>query len=95
MATHALSQADLETLDQGLQALRQDGTDLAAQSVRGAVQGAREEFCTIWPKAEPVLRTIAKYLPYIPGVGSTAATLIRDLILAGDALSSVVCPKTA
>lgn len=52
------------------------------------------EFCTIWPKAAPILTVIGKYIGYIPGVGTAAGLVINGLVDALNALSNSVCPKT-
>jgi hypothetical protein len=54
------------------------------------VSGIQTEFCAIWPKDEPILKLVAKYIVFIPGVGPTAAGVITGLVTAGDAISKVV-----
>jgi hypothetical protein len=92
MTIQALSSTDLQKLDDGLKkALGNPPATVTAAISAGDIE---QDFCTIWPKASPILTTIAKYVGLIPGVGGTAAAIINGLVTAGDTLSGAVCPKS-
>lgn len=88
MPTRALSTAELEQLKAGLRNLAPAGAAAAPQD------DIETEFCTIWPKAEPILKIVAQYIVFIPGVGTAAGAIINGLVTAGDTLANTVCPKT-
>lgn len=85
-----LSDSDLNQLEEGLKKLGDPGAQAPAVAAM-APSDLQKEFCSIWPKADPILQKVAKYLPLIPGVGSTAAAILNGLIDALDELSKVVC----
>jgi hypothetical protein len=49
------------------------------------------DFCTIWPKAKPVLDLLAGIVVFIPGAGTTAAAVLQGLIKVGDQVASQMC----
>jgi hypothetical protein len=91
MPIQALSKAELASLERGLKQLVPAET--RSVQPKFTAKDVQTEFCTIWPKAEPILKIIAKYIGYIPGVGSTAGVIISGLVTAGDAISEIVCSK--
>ena len=93
MQTSALSVQQLSELESGLKSLVKPGG--ATPAAAFAPSGIKEEFCTIWPKAVPIIRLVAKYVVYIPGVGSAAGAILTGVADAGDELAKVVCPKPA
>jgi hypothetical protein len=95
MAVQALSSEDLAALEAALAKLKPAGAEVGAVAA-DAVSAAgtvETEFCTIWPKAEPILKLVAKYIGFIPGAGSQAGAILNGLVAGGDAISEVVCPK--
>lgn len=52
---------------------------------------AQTEFCTIWPEAEPLLKLLLNFVAFIPNAGPPAATVIKGLIAAGDAVRDQIC----
>ena len=84
-----LSDKDLQKLRQGLEPLlaKQPGITLPDIKELG------EDFCKIWPKAEPIIRLLPDYLVYIPGVGSSAAAIVKCLDEAGTALAKEYCKE--
>ena len=46
------------------------------------------DFCTIWPKAKPVLELVAGVVIFFPGAGTTAGAALQGLI---DQISAEVC----
>ncbi|MDT8758668.1 hypothetical protein MZO42_08155 [Sphingomonas psychrotolerans] len=95
MATQALSDADLQKLDSELQQMIPEAARSSAAGADAApsISDVKEEFCSIWPKAAPILEIVAKFVKFIPGVGPAAGAIIRGLITAGNTLSSAVCPQ--
>jgi hypothetical protein len=94
MTVRALTSAELSQFESGLQTLVR-APRAAAMSVQGdVITGAKDEFCTIWEKASPILKIVAKYIVYIPGVGTTAGEILNALISVLDGLSEQVCPKS-
>lgn len=61
----------------------------APGSVRSA--GAGEDFCSIWPKAKPILELLAGIAILIPGVGATAGAVLKGLIVVGDKIAQEIC----
>jgi hypothetical protein len=49
------------------------------------------DFCTIWPKAKPVLELVAGVVIFIPGAGTTAGAVLQGLLKVGDQISAEVC----
>jgi hypothetical protein len=49
------------------------------------------DFCSIWPKAKPVLELVAGVVIFIPGAGTTAGAVLQSLIKVGDQVSADVC----
>ena len=90
MAIQALSAAELTQLENGLKVMAPVGPSVAFD-----VSDLENDFCSIWPKALPILKLVAQYIGFIPGVGGTAAIIVNALITAGNGVSSVICPKTA
>jgi uncharacterized membrane protein YjjB (DUF3815 family) len=60
------------------------GAGAAAAPVSG-------DFCSIWPKAKPVLELVAGIVIFIPGAGTTAGGVLQGLIKVGDQISTEVC----
>ena len=78
-------------LEAGLKNLMTGGTPPAA-AFGPSGGGVQEEFCSIWPKAEPIIKEVAKYIVYIPGVGPAAGAILSGVADAGDAVAKAVCP---
>jgi hypothetical protein len=57
----------------------------------GASAAASGDFCSIWPKAKPVLELVAGVVNFIPGAGTTAGGVLQGLIKVGDQISAEVC----
>jgi hypothetical protein len=49
------------------------------------------DFCTIWPKAKPVLELVAGVVIFIPGAGTTAGAVLQGLLKVGDQISAEAC----
>ena len=49
------------------------------------------DFCSIWPKAKPILELLAGIAILIPGVGATAGAVLKGLIKIGDQLFDQLC----
>ena len=49
------------------------------------------DFCTIWPKAKPVLELVAGVVIFIPGAGATAGAVLQGLIKVGDQVATQMC----
>jgi hypothetical protein len=49
------------------------------------------DFCSIWPKAKPVLELVAGVVIFIPGAGATAGAVLQGLLKVGDQISAQVC----
>jgi hypothetical protein len=49
------------------------------------------DFCSIWPKAKPVLELVAGVVMFIPGAGTTAGAVLKGLLMVGDQVSAEVC----
>lgn len=49
------------------------------------------DFCSIWPKAKPVLELVAGVVIFIPGAGTTAGAVLQGLLKVGDQISAEVC----
>jgi len=49
------------------------------------------DFCTIWPKAKPILEFLAGVVIFIPGAGATAGAVLTGLIKVGDQVAAQVC----
>ncbi len=93
MTVAALSSTQLTQLESHLKQLAPAGAE--AQAIApGAIGTVESDFCSLWPKARPILALVAKYIGFIPGVGSTAGVILNGLLTAGDAVSGVICPKT-
>jgi hypothetical protein len=91
MAIATFSQDDLNELEEGLKRMAPAGAVGFAPAAAPAPT-AHAEFCKIWPVAKPILQLIAKYLPIIPGAGSTASAILNALIDGLDKLFGIVCP---
>lgn len=61
----------------------------AQGSVRRA--GATDDFCSIWPKAKPILELLAGIAILIPGVGAAAGAVLKGLISVGDKIAEEIC----
>lgn len=51
------------------------------------------DFCTIWPKAKPVLEFISGVAIVIPGVGAKAGAVLAGLIKIADELANSLCKR--
>ncbi|KPH10231.1 hypothetical protein CO657_03580 [Rhizobium acidisoli] len=54
--------------------------------------GGIDNFCTIWPRAKPILDFLAGLALLIPGLGATAGAVLRGLIKVGDQIAQETCP---
>lgn len=63
--------------------------EAAAAPVAKAAVG--NEFCSLWPKAKPLLELAATILPFIPGAGTVAGPVLTGLIKIGDQISAETC----
>jgi hypothetical protein len=88
-----LSQQQLSTLENALKQLIPAGA-APLPATAGAALSIETQFCSIWPQADPIIKLVAKYVAYIPGVGSAASGILTGLDEAGNALAGIVCPKT-
>jgi hypothetical protein len=78
---------------------KQLASDIAAnvhRATAAAPQGGQPassaaEFCSIWPKAKPVLELIAGVINFVPGAGTTAGAVLQGLVKIGDQISGEVC----
>ena len=75
-----------------------DPHKLAADIVSDVPEATREmagapgaDFCTVWPKAKPILELLAGIAILIPGVGTTAGAVLKGLIKVADQLSAEIC----
>jgi len=74
----------------------QQASDLIMQEVNrvpAAAQGDTpvEDFCSIWPKAKPILELLAGIAILIPGVGAAAGAVLKGLVSVGDNIAKEVC----
>ncbi|TSE13542.1 hypothetical protein C1D09_003445 [Mesorhizobium intechi] len=53
--------------------------------------GAGGDFCSIWPKAKPILELLSGIAILIPGVGATAGAVLKGLIVVGDKIAEEIC----
>ncbi len=56
-----------------------------------AAQSPQEDFCSIWPKAKPVLEFVSGVVIFIPGAGVTAGAVLQGLLKVGDQVASQIC----
>ena len=49
------------------------------------------DFCTLWPKAKPILEFLAGVVIFIPGAGATAGAVLKGLIKVGDEIFAQIC----
>jgi hypothetical protein len=57
--------------------------------------GLPSDFCTLWPHAEPILKTLATVVPAIPGIGKSAGPILTSLISVGDTVHKQTCASAA
>ncbi|MDX0995195.1 hypothetical protein GOL26_09650 [Sinorhizobium medicae] len=57
--------------------------------MRGA--GSADDFCSIWPKAKPILELLAGIAILIPGVGAAAGAVLKGLVSVGDNIVEEIC----
>jgi hypothetical protein len=69
----------------------QEARSAGGRSPMAIALPAGEDFCSIWPKAKPVLELISGVVVLIPGAGTTAGAVLQALIKVGDQISSEVC----
>ena len=74
-----------------LAAAQAAGGGTMTASVSAAAAPASGDFCSIWPKAKPVLELVAGVVTFIPGAGTTAGGVLQGLIKVGDQISADVC----
>jgi hypothetical protein len=63
----------------------------APKTTGAAAAPSAGDFCTIWPKAKPVLELVAGVVIFIPGAGTTAGAVLQGLLKVGDQISAEVC----
>jgi hypothetical protein len=79
------------------QKLANDITASVRAAAAAAPPGAAEapavgtDFCSIWPKAKPVLELVSGVVMFIPGAGTTAGAVLQGLLKVGDQISAEVC----
>ena len=56
-----------------------------------AVPGAPPDFCSIWPTAEPIIKTLASLIVFFPGFGAAAGAALVALSAAGQAVYNSTC----
>jgi hypothetical protein len=56
-----------------------------------APPGAPPDFCSIWPSAEPIIKTLAGVVVFIPGFGAAAGAALTALSAAGQAIYNSTC----
>ncbi|WP_152535866.1 hypothetical protein [Bradyrhizobium sp. Ai1a-2] len=56
-----------------------------------AAEAVGGDFCSIWPKAKPVLELLAGIVAFIPGLGATAGAVLQGLIKVGDKIAEQAC----
>ena len=66
-------------------------TAAASKTAGAAAAPGVGDFCTIWPKAKPVLELVAGIVIFIPGAGTTAGAVLQGLLKVGDQISAEVC----
>jgi hypothetical protein len=66
-------------------------TATASKTAGAAAAPGVGDFCTIWPKAKPVLELVAGIVIFIPGAGTTAGAVLQGLLKVGDQISAEVC----
>lgn len=49
------------------------------------------DFCSIWKAARPILEAVSGFIGFIPGLGATAAAVLRGLIKVGDMIYEAQC----
>lgn len=78
----------------------QSGAKIITDAVAAAAAGQKEavakampgkEFCSIWPKAKPLLELAAGVLVFIPGAGSIAGPVLNGLVKIGDQIYTETC----
>jgi hypothetical protein len=65
----------------------------AAPAAAAAAAAAPQDFCTLWPKAKPILQLlvgIIAFLP-IPGGGAAGGGILNGLIMLGDKIHKDQC----
>jgi uncharacterized membrane protein YjjB (DUF3815 family) len=68
----------------------QNSSNVAVTASAAAAPGTGD-FCSIWPKAKPVLELVAGVVIFIPGAGTTAGAVLQGLLKVGDQISADVC----
>lgn len=58
-------------------------------TLRGA--GPVDDFCSIWPKAKPILELLSGIAILIPGVGAAAGAVLKGLVSVGDKIAEEIC----
>jgi len=51
----------------------------------------KSDFCSIWPKAKPILQMLAGIALLIPGVGVAGGAVLNGLIKIADQIASETC----
>jgi hypothetical protein len=71
----------------------QETVQAAAAPAAAAAAAAPQNFCTLWPKAKPILQLlvgIIAFLP-IPGGGAAGGGILNGLIMLGDKIHKDQC----
>jgi hypothetical protein len=71
-------------------AVRQQQTAATAGTMPTAAIGPND-FCSIWPKAKPILEFVAGIALLIPGLGATAGAVLSGLVKVGDQVAHEIC----
>ncbi|MFG1345903.1 hypothetical protein V5F59_13495 [Xanthobacter autotrophicus DSM 431] len=66
---------------------------VAREEAAGAAAGATvgKDFCSLWPKAKPLLEVASTVLVFIPGAGTIAGPVLTGLIKIGDQIFAETC----
>ena len=68
-----------------------DSAPSAAAASAAAIKPG--DFCTLWPKAKPILEVVSGLVILIPGLGAVAAGVLKGLLKVGDQIAADVCNK--
>lgn len=73
----------------------QEASDIIMSQVAadgGNAAAAAGDFCSIWPRAKPILELLAGIAILIPGLGAAAGGVLKGLIAVGDRIAEETCP---
>jgi hypothetical protein len=86
-----LTATHLQQIASHLDSLLPDGASTANPPPTPNPAAAQNDFCKIWPEAEPLLKLMLNFVAFIPNAGAPAATVIKGLVAAGDAVRDQIC----